>query len=175
MKFIRRFVFLFTMLSFNAVDAQTLATMEVDKNVLTNELARHASTDLDAITFLPDSTLQFIEVLGNKKINIPYQIEHGEHRILHWMIESSEKSGKRIFQLVKSPAFNNPALVTAHRENGGLIIKSGSKNLVRYQFETMAPPAGVDASFKRSGFIHPLWSPRGQVLTRIQPPDHYHH
>jgi len=29
--------------------------------------------------------------------------------------------------------------------------------------------------YKRSGFIHPLWSPHGQVLTRIQPPDHYHH
>ena len=29
--------------------------------------------------------------------------------------------------------------------------------------------------FKRSGFIHPLWSPDGQVLSRIQAPDHYHH
>src|SRR5699024_650137 len=27
----------------------------------------------------------------------------------------------------------------------------------------------------RSGYIHPLWSPGGEVLTRIQPSDHYHH
>lgn len=26
-----------------------------------------------------------------------------------------------------------------------------------------------------SGFIHPLWSPAGYVLTRISPPDHRHH
>jgi hypothetical protein len=29
--------------------------------------------------------------------------------------------------------------------------------------------------FSLSGYIHPLWSPQGEVLTRIQPPDHYHH
>jgi hypothetical protein len=29
--------------------------------------------------------------------------------------------------------------------------------------------------YRRSGFIHPLWSPDGHVLTRINPPDHYHH
>ena len=37
------------------------------------------------------------------------------------------------------------------------------------------PPEGVDSAYQRSGFIHPLWSPGGEVLTRIQPPDHYHH
>src|SRR5690606_29275997 len=29
--------------------------------------------------------------------------------------------------------------------------------------------------FSLSGFIHPLTSPQGEVLTRIQPPDHWHH
>jgi len=33
----------------------------------------------------------------------------------------------------------------------------------------------VDTVYRRSGFIHPLWSPRGQELTRINAPDHYHH
>ena len=33
----------------------------------------------------------------------------------------------------------------------------------------------LDPLFRRSGFIHPLWSPSGEVLTRIQAPDHYHH
>src|SRR5690606_42107088 len=31
------------------------------------------------------------------------------------------------------------------------------------------------SAYGRSGFIHPLWSPKGQVLTRVQPEDHYHH
>jgi hypothetical protein len=29
--------------------------------------------------------------------------------------------------------------------------------------------------YDRSGFIHPLWSPEGAVLTDIHPPDHLHH
>ena len=56
-----------------------------------------------------------------------------------------------------------------------LTISSGGKKLLTYQFKTVYPPAGIDTNYKRSGFIHPLYTPHGQVLTRIQPPDHYHH
>lgn len=63
----------------------------------------------------------------------------------------------------------------ATRENGKLLITSGSDTLLAYQFETLYPPEGVDTLFKRSGFIHPLKTPSGKVLTRIQPEDHYHH
>lgn len=60
-------------------------------------------------------------------------------------------------------------------KNGQLIIQADSVQLLTYQFATIYPPAGVDTVFKRSGFIHPLCTPHGQTLTRIQPPDHYHH
>src|SRR5678816_2620607 len=56
-----------------------------------------------------------------------------------------------------------------------LTISSGDQMLLTYQFKTVYPPAGQDTNYKRSGFIHPLYTPHGQVLTRIQPPDHYHH
>src|SRR6185436_7749673 len=56
-----------------------------------------------------------------------------------------------------------------------LTISSGSKKLLTYQYKTIYPPNGIDTNYKRSGFIHPLYTPHGQVLTRIQPPDHYHH
>jgi hypothetical protein len=39
----------------------------------------------------------------------------------------------------------------------------------------MDAPRGADPRFRRSGFIHPLWSPSGFALTCIQPPDHVHH
>ncbi len=56
-----------------------------------------------------------------------------------------------------------------------LIISSGNQKLLTYQFNTVYPPAGIDTNYKRSGFIHPLYAPHGQVLTTIQPADHYHH
>lgn len=59
--------------------------------------------------------------------------------------------------------------------NGAITISYDGRNLLRYNYQTVYPPAGIDTNYKRSGFIHPLWSPNGQELTRIQPPDHYHH
>jgi hypothetical protein len=59
--------------------------------------------------------------------------------------------------------------------NGTLTFRAGNKDLLSYQYKTVYPPAGQDTNYKRSGFIHPLYTLHGQVLTRIQPPDHYHH
>lgn len=49
------------------------------------------------------------------------------------------------------------------------------KEVLTYQTATLTVPEGVKKEFRKSGFIHPLKSPSGEVLTRIQPPDHYHH
>ncbi len=56
-----------------------------------------------------------------------------------------------------------------------LELRRSKNKILEYQMETIMPPSGVDSAYQRSGFIHPLWSPAGEVLTRIQPPDHYHH
>ncbi len=71
---------------------------------------------------------------------------------------------------------DSPPLPLDFDDRDGLVtVMDGERPLVGYQHGHMPPPAGVDPAFGRSGFIHPLWSPGGQVLTRIQPPDHYHH
>lgn len=58
----------------------------------------------------------------------------------------------------------------------GLLTTSIKKvPLLSYQYETMYPPEGVDSAYQRSGFIHPLKTLNGHVLTRVQPEDHYHH
>lgn len=61
------------------------------------------------------------------------------------------------------------------KDNGALMFRAGKKDLLSYQFQTVYPPAGQDTNYKRSGFIHPLKTPHGQILTNIQPKDHYHH
>ncbi len=54
-------------------------------------------------------------------------------------------------------------------------IYIGKQPVLSYVHSTTLPPEGVDPVYKRSAYIHPLWSPGGEVLTRIQPPDHWHH
>jgi hypothetical protein len=57
----------------------------------------------------------------------------------------------------------------------GIDFLIDSQAVLTYQTATTEVPEGVKADFRKSGFIHPITSPSGQVLSRIQPPDHYHH
>jgi hypothetical protein len=163
---------LFCCLIFANGYAQRIATFEVALNNANSELEIPVKTDLNAITLLSDTVLSLVEVRGDRRSPVSFQIENGEQRALHWLIKSG---GKHVFELVKRKPESSPSSVQAKAEKGLLTIYAGGKKLLGYQYATVYPPAGVDSAYQRSGFIHPLWSPRGQVLTKIQPPDHYHH
>ena len=64
---------------------------------------------------------------------------------------------------------------TLTRDETKTTISMGDQPLVCYVHSETFPPEGVDPVFRRSAYIHPLYSPGGEVLTRIQPPDHWHH
>ena len=64
----------------NTTYAQSIATLEV-KPPHYNGLEIPVQVNLDAITFLPDSVLQLVEIKGKSKIPVAYQIEHNEQRI----------------------------------------------------------------------------------------------
>jgi len=51
----------------------------------------------------------------------------------------------------------------------------GDQPVLSYVHSETLPPEGVDTVYKRSAYIHPLWSPGGERLTRIQPPNDWHH
>lgn len=65
--------------------------------------------------------------------------------------------------------------VTLKETEKGIDFILGSQRVLTYQTATEPVPDGVKPDYAKSGFIHPLTSPSGQVLTRIQPKDHYHH
>lgn len=54
------------------------------------------------------------------------------------------------------------------------ISDSGTPVLVYHKAE-MPPPEGSDPAYRRSGFIHPLHAPSGDVVTSIHAEDHIHH
>ncbi|UZD23805.1 PmoA family protein [Algoriphagus halophytocola] len=65
--------------------------------------------------------------------------------------------------------------VTLNETNNGIDFVIDNQTVLTYQTAVAEVPEGVKKDFAKSGFIHPLKSPSGQVLTRIQPKDHYHH
>lgn len=114
---------------------------------------------------------ELILVDANQK-QIAFQIFENK---AYWLVERNNLNEKTLsfeFKKGKKEIFEN---IKIKKDNGALVMTHNHKNLLQYNFETVYPPSGVDTAYKRSGFIHPLWSPNGKVLTRIQAPDHYHH
>lgn len=162
-------------LSASGASAQRLATLRLDLP-RAGSGSFPVSTSLDELTLLPDSVLHLVEVQGRRRSIVPSQIEQGEVRRLHWLVEDGAgKPRKRTYELVQGAHAATAATMQAVQQGGALLIRAKDRELLQYNYKTAYPPAGVDTAYKRSGFIHPLWSPRGQELTRIQPPDHYHH
>lgn len=157
------------------VFGQKIASLEVPVTKTSDDFGSIAEINLDEITYLNDSALVLTALENGKRVYVPFQISHGRQRTLSWQVGKAAKGAKnKLFELAegKAPAAQD---ITASVKDGELTIHSGDQNLLRYVFKTAYPPAGIDTSFKKSGFIHPLWTPNGQVLTRIQAPDHYHH
>jgi len=170
---LRYVVFSFLNLAACSTYAQKIATFEVSLSHPANGISIPVEVDLDALTFTPDTALDLQVMQGSQFRSVPFQVRQGDRRMLYWMVDRSA-----IFQLVKkSPGASVPPYdsICASPKEGELTIHSGDRHFLQYVFKTVYPPAGIDTAYKRSGFIHPLWSPHGQELTRIQAPDHYHH
>ena len=132
---------------------------------------------LDQINYNRDGgTLSVLEIAGDSEVPISCQLETG-HSTRLWIILSGEtpKGSRRNFILRQNDQPKGTVPLKLQKRHGQLRLSSLERPVLDYQFETMYPPEGIDPLFKRSGFIHPLWSPEGQVLSRVQPPDHYHH
>jgi hypothetical protein len=155
--------------------AQKIRTIEVKLDKPANGLQVPVSADLDALTFLADSTLSLVELRDGKRVPVPYQVETTDRRMLHWLVDGAAVSPKHVYELVQAAPSRDAAVMTSQLDNGQLLMRTGNKKLLSYFYKTVYPPDKIDTDYKRSGFIHPLWTPHGQELTRIQAPDHYHH
>lgn len=75
----------------------------------------------------------------------------------------------------KKMADSGPSKITHEESDGRLKVKLSGVEIVGHQVAMAPLPEGVDPAYSRNGFIHPLATPSGKVLTRIQPADHWHH
>ena len=171
------FLFLTTLIAVISVKGQDLLKFEV----LAGNVDRTdcpISLSIDQLNYNSDSLkLALFEISGKTESAVPCQLETGSGARL-WFILNGNTAGntKRTFVLRK--VANPQVFSTEIKESvkdGALILSKAGKPILSYQIETVNPPKGVSPLFKRSAFIHPLYSPEGEVLTRIQAPDHYHH
>lgn len=136
------------------------------------------SLSIDQLNYNTDSLkLALFEIKGKVEASVPFQLETASGAKVWFVLNGQTlKNTKRSFILRKtvSPATFQSGIKTV-RKNGALNFLSSEKPILSYQIETVYPPEGVNRLYKRSAFIHPVYSPGGEVLTRIGAPDHYHH
>ena len=158
--------------------AQTIAKFEIDLSEETNGLNVPVTIDLRQFAIPPGTEFGLAKVIdASKKAITPYQLDK-EKNTLTFIIEQDKNNNEKVlrYELVKGsfPKVNR-SRITAEDKKGALTLRSYNKDLLRYVYKKTYPPAGIDTAFAKSGFIHPLFAPHGQELTRIQPPYHHHH
>jgi hypothetical protein len=134
------------------------------------------SISLDPVTFEPDSGLILYEWVKKTKTPVIFQIEQlPEGRVLSWILTAQTAANTtRKYTLEKG--LTQPEKMIKVADNGdAVLLSSGNDKIMEYHYGTMLPPEGVKYEYRRGGFIHPLWAPTGEVLTNVQPKDHYHH
>lgn len=172
-------ILIITFLFSQQILAQELAKFAIESGDF-DRIDAPVSVSLDGINYNTDKgNLVLLEITGDGEKPIPCQIENG-HSARLWFILSGTtmKNSTRKFVLRLEENGSNMA------EDSKIILKKDHKDLslalnenpiLCYRFATTFPPEGINPIYKRSGFIHPLWSPGGEIISRIQPPDHYHH
>jgi hypothetical protein len=136
------------------------------------------SVSLDGVNYNTDKgNLALYEITSTGEKAIPSQIEPGYTARLWFILNGiSAKNSERKFVLKKEEkTATTLSKVSLTRDHKDLSLLMNKKPILSYRFATTFPPDSINPLYKRSGFIHPLSSPGGEVLSRIQAPDHYHH
>ncbi len=172
----KNLILLFSLLFSIQLFAQELAKFDV--KVEEDRIDAPVSVSLDGINYNTDKgNLVLYEITSSGKKAIPSQIEAGHSAQLWFILKGiSTKNSERKFVLkLEENAVESQNLVSIKKDHKDLSLQVNDKPILNYRYATTFPPDGINPIYKRSGFIHPLWSPGGEVLSRIQAPDHYHH
>lgn len=116
------------------------------------------------------------EMGGHAASDIPAQWDSlGGNALWFILPDSTPPRTRRVFQLEpgSTDAGSRFSFLT---KSPYLEMRCDNRPLMRYNFDLVPAPPGVDPVFARKGaYIHPLFSPMGDTLTDDFPSDHYHH
>jgi len=129
---------------------------------------------LDGLNYNTDQGRLALFESGSPQREVPSQLEPGNSAKLWFVFDNSGAEKTYVIRRVSTP-LNIETPVSFKLTEQGTVLSRAGNQVLRYNHAEVFPPEGVDMKFRRAAFIHPLWSPGGEVLTRIQPPDHYHH
>ncbi len=105
----------------------------------------------------------------------PSQISRGMSNVLYGRYQDLKEEGQPIEFQWRREAGSKEVGIRIENDGKSFHFLSGDSLVMSYRYALMPVPEGVSQIYSRSGFVHPLNTPDGNLLSRIQPPDHYHH
>ncbi|MEX0288638.1 MAG: PmoA family protein [Flavobacteriaceae bacterium] len=122
-----------------------------------------------------DNDIILLEEVDGISTEIPFQIDTVANKL--WFLTQIEKNPAKApnYYILKGDRGHRTPAVSLAKTKSDLQFSLGATNVLSYRYGITYPPDGVDSIYRKSGYIHPLITPKGDTLTRIQPPDHYHH
>ncbi|MFK7845951.1 MAG: PmoA family protein [Rhodothermales bacterium] len=92
-----------------------------------------------------------------------------------WFIIDDLKAGQKGKFTLKSGEVDKEGIVA---DNNGAGVSFSIKNTTVFRYnsaKTMLPEGNVDPVYKRGGYIHPVNTPNGTLITNDYPSNHLHH
>jgi hypothetical protein len=169
------FLLIFLLFGLGA-SSQQLAKFKVQ--IEEDRIYAPVSVSLDGINYNTDKgNLALYEITPGGEKPIHSQLESGYSARLWFILNGvSAKNTERQFVLkLEEKETIAQSTVSLKKDYKDLSLIMNDKPILSYRYAVTYPPDGIDPLYKRSGYIHPLQSPGGEILTRIQAPDHYHH
>lgn len=106
---------------------------------------------------------------------VPVQVTNEETPHVVWLLQRPLPAGAvRRYRLSPAKAPQAKASVTVEHDGGRLQVAVGGKPVVVYNTALVLSPNRNESHYDRSGYIHPLFNPRGQAITDDFAPDHPH-
>jgi hypothetical protein len=113
------------------------------------------------------------EVQWEPKVFFSWEKSQGEGALV-WILKSKTKKGsKRTFNLFMkegTPAPGNFKIEDI--ENRKLLIKMGIQPVMQYNYGIIHEVEGETNPFDKSSYIHPVWTPDGEIITGDFSPEH---
>lgn len=174
MKQVLSFILIFLMLACSSGGQETVFEYELPAVDFDRQ-------DFPVSVVLPEGTIPegeiaaLYELDGKKKIRINSQYSPDRNE-LSWVVEGlTPAREERKYEVGLTKQTREAAVMSVEENDSTLLISKGGLPVLHYRHSVLPAPEGQSYLYERSGFIHPLYSPSGEVLTWAQPPDHFHH
>ena len=69
---------------------------------------------------------------------------------------------------------NTAPRLSLDEDDGSIVLKRGSQTILKYNKSLQKAPDGIDPINERSGYIHPVFTPSGKMITGDFSEDHAH-